>query len=286
MTGPAAGGLTLQQVTFRYPGADHDALTDISLSCAPGTITWLYGALGAGCSTALLVSYGLAPAFTGGTLTGSVHLLGTDVGVATGRAALRGRVAFVTAVPAVQLSGIAETVWEEVAFAPANLGWPIARIRAAVDAALDRLEVAHLAERHPAAVSGGELQRIVVASLLALAPDAWLLDEPGSALDSAGHDMLRDILREEARRGALVVIASEDADTMASLADRLVLLRDGRVAAVGAPRTLLAGPDLVSGIPGGTSAATLARAAEALAPCDLLAPPYPITVEDAVARWA
>lgn len=284
MTGPDAGGLTLQQVTFRYPGADHDALTDMSLSCAPGTITWLYGALGAGCSTALLVSYGLAPAFTGGTLTGSVHLLGTDV--ATGRAALRGRVAFVTAVPALQLSGIAETVWEEVAFAPANLGWPIARIRAAVDAALDRLEVAHLAGRHPAAVSGGELQRIVIASLLALAPDAWLLDEPGSALDSAGHGMMQDILREEARRGALVVIASEDPDAMASLADRLVLLRDGSVAAVGAPRTLLAGPDLVGGIPGGTSAAALARAAEALAPCDLLAPPYPITVEDAVARWA
>lgn len=284
MTGPDAGGLTLQQVTFRYPGADHDALTDMSLSCAPGTITWLYGALGAGCSTVLLVSYGLAPAFTGGTLTGSVHLLGTDV--ATGRAALRGRVAFVTAVPALQLSGIAETVWEEVAFAPANLGWPIARIRAAVDAALDRLEVAHLAGRHPAAVSGGELQRIVIASLLALAPDAWLLDEPGSALDSAGHGMMQDILREEARRGALVVIASEDPDAMASLADRLVLLRDGSVAAVGAPRTLLAGPDLVGGIPGGTSAAALARAAEALAPCDLLAPPYPITVEDAVARWA
>ena len=108
-------GLELEQVTFRYPGAARDALSDVSLVAERGKVTWLYGALGAGCSTALLVSFGFAPRFTGGTLRGRATLLGHDVSTDTGRAALRGKVAFVTAVPSLQLSGIAETVWEEVA---------------------------------------------------------------------------------------------------------------------------------------------------------------------------
>lgn len=278
-------GLELERVTFRYAGTERDVLSDVSLTAQRGTITWLYGALGAGCSTALMVSCGLAPRFTGGTLRGSVRLLGADVATDPARAELRGRVAFVTAVPSLQLSGIAETVWEEVAFAPANLGWAIGRIHDAVAESLARLGVAHLRDRHPAALSGGELQRVIIASLLTLAPEAWLLDEPGSALDAPGNALLREVLAAEARRGALVVIASEDADAMVRVADRLVLLRGGGIAADGVPHSLLAEADLVRTPPGGTAVSALAHAAAARAPGEPLAAPYPVTVEEALARW-
>lgn len=278
--------VSLDSVTFRYSGAERDALSDLTLKIGAGSITWFYGSPGAGCSTLLLVAAGLAPRFTGGTLTGQVQVLGADPHTDAGRAELRGRVAYVTATPALQLSGVGATVWEEVAFAPANLGWPIADIRVAADAALARLRVAELAGRDPATLSGGETQRVVLASMLALAPAVWLLDEPGTALDHEGRVLLGQLLRTEAERGAAVLAASEDADAMLGIADRLVMLDAGAVALDGTPASLLAGEEVWSRGPGSTSIAALARAAASWDPAARLRPPYPLTIEEGTARWS
>ena len=281
--------LRLDRVTLRYGDSDTaPALADVSLESDPCRITWLFGSLGAACSSLLLVSAGRAPRHTGGTLTGSVNALGADPHDAGARRALAGRIGYVTPTPGVQLSGVAATVWEEVAFAPANLGWPIARIRAEVSAALSRLGIGHLGSRNPAALSGGELQRVVIAAMLVLSPGLWLLDEPASALDRAGRGALAGVLRAEADRGAAVVIASEDAGAMAMLADRLIVLDRGRIALDGAPRDLLAGDALWQHAAGSTPIANLARRAAALCepPPASLAPPYPLTVDEGVARWS
>lgn len=270
--------LEFQKVTFSYPGAERPALNGCTLVARAGTVTWLTGALGAGTSTALLVAAGLAPRHTGGRRDGTVRALGHDPADPAAQRALAGRVALVLASPATQLSGIAETVWQEVAFAPANLGWPIARIRAAVDGALAALGIAHLAERDPATLSGGELQRTVLAAMHALAPDLWLLDEPASALDAEGRAALGRLLRAEAARGAVVVVASEDADGMAGIADRLVVFREGRAVREGAPDDLLRGEEIWEAGAGSTTIAELARAAG-------VPGSRPLTVEEGVARW-
>jgi energy-coupling factor transporter ATP-binding protein EcfA2 len=280
--------LRFDRVTLRYGASDTaPALAEVSLEIEGGRIAWLFGSLGAGCSSLLLAAAGLAPRHTGGILTGAVTALGADPHDAAGRLALAGRIGYVTATPGVQLSGVAATVWEEVAFAPANLGWPIERIRTAVSAALDRVAIGHLSARDPAALSGGELQRVVIAAMLALSPGLWLLDEPASALDRAGRAALTGVLRSEAERGAAVVIASEDADTMAALADRLIVLDQGRLALDGAPRDILAGDALWRYAGGSTSIANLARSAAALLEVvpGSLRPPYPLTVEEGLARW-
>lgn len=280
--------LRFDRVTLRYGASDTaPALAEVALEIEGGRITWLFGSLGAGCSSLLLAAAGLAPRHTGGILTGAVTALGADPHDAAGRLALAGRIGYVTATPGVQLSGVAATVWEEVAFAPANLGWPIERIRTAVSAALDRVAIGHLSARDPAALSGGELQRVVIAAMLALSPGLWLLDEPASALDRAGRAALTGVLRSEAERGAAVVIASEDADTMAALADRLIVLDQGRLALDGAPRDILAGDALWRYAGGSTSIANLARSAAALLEVvpGSLRPPYPLTVEEGLARW-
>lgn len=280
--------LTLDHLTFRYAGADVDALHDISLDVQAGAVTWLLGAPGAGCSTLLLVSAGLAPQHTGGTRSGRVVALGTDLSSTTNRAPLAGRIACVTASPLLQLSGVAATVWEEVAFAPANLGWDIERIRRATDAALGRLGVSALAARAPATLSGGELQRVVLASMLVFEPELWLLDEPAAALDRPGRGLLADMLRAEARRAAAIVVASEDADGMAHVADRLVVLEQGRIVLDGSPHTLLRGEATWAAGAGGTAVAALARrAADVAQPAPpLLLPPYPLDLSEAITRWA
>lgn len=229
-----------ESVSFTYPGSAEPALRDLTLAIEAGRVTWLFGSLDAGTSTALLVAAGFAPTLTGGHRAGTVEVLGYDPGAPKSRVALAGRVAYVSAQPHLQLSGLAETVWDEVAFAAANLAWPRDRIEREVPRALERMRVTHLAARVPSELSGGELQRVVIAAMLVLGPDLWLLDEPASALDPTARAAAYALFAEEAKRGATVLIASEDADGVLPIADRIVVLQNGAVALDGAPTETLA----------------------------------------------
>ena len=275
----------LDGVSFRYPTEERPAVSGLTLDLERGRITWIMGQLGAGCSTLLHVVAGLAPRLTGGTRGGTVLTLGVDPATVEGRRALAGRIGYVTASPHLQLSGLASTVAEEAAFGPANMAWPIERIRPAVADALATLGIAHLADRPPVALSGGELQRAVLASMLVLAPDLWLLDEPAAPLDGAGREVFTRLLRAEASRGATVVIASEEADLLCQVADRLLVLRGGRVVLDGPPAAILAGEPVWEAGAGSTAIAALAREARRIEP-GLFEPPYPLTVEEGVARWS
>lgn len=271
--------LEFREVDFTYPGGESPALRRCSLTAARGAITWLTGALGAGTSTALLVAAGLAPRHTAGVRRGAVLALDRDPADPEGHAALRGRVALVLASPATQLSGIAETVEQEVAFAPANLGRPRERIHAGVATALTALEIRHLAARDPSTLSGGEMQRVVIASMLVLEPELWLLDEPTSALDEAGRLLVHRLLRVEAARGAAVVIASEDADGLRGVADRLLVFDLGAPVVEGSPDAILRGDPIWAAGAASTPIAALAHAAGTPAP-------RPLSVEEGVALWS
>lgn len=273
----------LDGVSFTYPGTAEPALRDLSLTFESGQVTWLFGRLGAGASTLLLVSGGFAPALTGGTRQGSVRIDGADPGDLAGRAALAGRIAYVSAQPHLQLSGLAETVFAEVAFAPANLGWARERIEGAVPRALARVDAGHLADRVPGELSGGELQRVVLAAMLVLAPDVWLLDEPASALDPAARAGAYALIGEEARRGAAVVIATEDADGALDVADRIIVLERGRVAFDGIPAKVLASDaSWLQGV-GSTTVGELWRAAMERSPA-MARGGVPLSVAAATAR--
>jgi energy-coupling factor transporter ATP-binding protein EcfA2 len=271
--------LLFHGVGFTYPGSPVPALQGCSLRADAGSVTWLTGALGAGTSTALLAAAGLAPRHTGGERTGEVLTLGLDPALPSAGAALGGRMALVLPSPATQLSGIAETVAQEVAFAPANLGWPRARITTRVTDALAALNIAHLAARDPGTLSGGEMQRTVIAAMLVLEPELWLLDEPTSALDAAGRALVHDLMRSEAVRGAAVIVASEDADGLHSVADHLIVFADGHPVLDGPPQELLRGDQLWDAEAASTTIAGLSRLASGAAP-------HPLTVNEGVARWA
>jgi energy-coupling factor transport system ATP-binding protein len=129
-----------------------------------------------------------------------------------------------------------------------------------------RLEVTHLADRAPGELSGGETQRVLLAAMLAVSPAIWLLDEPFSALDHASRSLVGRLCIELAGEGATVLIACDDADVMAPLADRLVVFARGTVALDGHPAPLLANDAILSAGAGTTDAASLAAAASWSAP--------------------
>ncbi len=256
--------LALEQVTFQYPGSAAPALADLSLEVRAGEVVALIGAMGAGASTLLLVAGGLAPRVVGGELTGHVRC--------------DGRPALLLPTPWTQVSGMAFTVWDEAAFGPANLGWPRERISESVERALTRVDAAALRDRDPATLSGGELQRVILAGVLAMEPALLLLDEPTAELDPAGAELVWRLLRELANQGVAVLVATSDLDALPDAADRVVWLAHGSVHRSGAAREVLADPDLWQvDAPGSTAVAGVWRQAA------LPAPP-PLTVADAVAR--
>jgi energy-coupling factor transporter ATP-binding protein EcfA2 len=260
--------LLLERVSFWYPATDTPALTDVSLTVAAGEVVALVGTVGAGASTLLLVAADLAPRVVGGRIEGRVHVEAQGA-----HEAGRG---IVLPAPWAQLSGMAFTVWDEVAFGPANLGWPRGDIARHVDRALTRLEITALAARDPGTLSGGELQRVIIAGILAMDPGVLLLDEPAAELDPAGARLLWRLVRTLAADGTAVVVATSDLDAVPELADRVVWLEGGRAVKTGPP-TLLA-DDALCGAGVGTSVASVWRAAG-------LPGPYPLRVEDAVRRW-
>ena len=255
--------LELDRVSFWYPASDRPALRDVSLRVRRGEIVALVGNVGAGCSTLLGVAAGLAPRVTGGRLAGTVAFAGSGAGGG-------GRVLLLPA-PWTQLSGMGATVRDEVAFGPANLGWPLARIRGAAERAMAAAAVAHLAERDPLTLSGGELQRVMLAGVLAMEPALLLLDEPTAELDGDGAATLWALVREKAARGAAVMVATSDLDTVPDVAHRVVWLGGGSVRADAAPGVVFGDDAIWRDGPGGPAVAEVWRAAG-------LAPPWPVSL--------
>src|SRR3989442_285108 len=193
-----------------------------------------------------------------------------------GAADPRDRSGIVLPTPWTQVSGMAFSVWDEVAFGPANLGWPAHEISRQVDRALERLELVPLASRDPATLSGGELQRVIIAAILAMDPGLVLFDEPAAELDAEGARTLWRLIRVLAKEGKGILLATSALDALPEVADRVVWLEQGAVRAVGTPDLLAEAALCDAGL--GTSVATVWRDSE-------LPQPAPLTIFHPVKRW-
>ncbi|HEX6473796.1 MAG TPA: ABC transporter ATP-binding protein, partial [Candidatus Limnocylindria bacterium] len=221
--------LELESVGYRYAGAVRPSLRDVNLTLGEGEVVGLAGPSEAGKTTLCLVASGLAPRTVGGTLTGRLLLDGEDTAPLPIHQ-LAGRIGIAFANPHTQLSGVAETVYEEVAFGPMNLGLPRDDVIRRTDEALATLRIETLAPRHPARLSGGQQQLVAIAGLLALRPALLVLDEPTAQLDPAGSALVADALARLAAGGASILMAEQKTDLLAAICRRVVVLADGAVA--------------------------------------------------------
>ena len=212
----------LEGLSFAYPDASL-ALCDVSLEIGEGEVVALLGPSGSGKSTLLRALAGLVPHFHGGRFAGRVEVGGLDTRRAR-PADLAGTVATVFQDPEDQV--VMALVANEVAFGLENLGVPGCEILPRVDSALAHVGAAHLARRRTATLSGGELQRVCLASALAMQPRLLLLDEPTSQLDPDGAEAFLDAVTE---LGCAVVLSEHRVDRVLGLADRVLFVEEGRV---------------------------------------------------------
>jgi len=224
--------LELRGATYRYAGYARPAIHDIDLTLADGEIVGLVGANEAGKSTICLVASGLAPASIGGGLAGTLTIDGEPM---AGRPVhdLATRVVVGFQDPATQRSGIAATVFEEVALGPMNLGLPAAESIARTRDALALLRIGDLADRAPSRLSGGQGQLVAIASLLAMRSRHVILDEPTAQLDPEGTRLVAEALRALAATGTALLVAEQKTDLLDELCDRVAVVADGRIVADG-----------------------------------------------------
>jgi cobalt/nickel transport system ATP-binding protein len=231
----------LRDVICRYE--DVAALDGLSLSIPAGRRTALLGPNGSGKSTLLMLLDALVLPDDGELRFDGVAVSERSMRDEPALRDFRRRVGFVFQNPDVQLFN--PTVFDEVAFAPLQLGWTSSEVREAADRILRSMEIEHLASRPTYRLSMGEKKRVAIASLLVVDPDVILLDEPTAGLDPRSQSHVIDLLGGWKESGKTIVTATHDLDLVEDVADHCIVLDRGRLAAEGPPAAVLDDLDLL-----------------------------------------
>ena len=276
--GDVTAAIEVRDLVYSYRGCEETpALRGVSFNVEEGTFLVVTGRTGAGKSTLCLALNGLIPQSFGGRMEGSVRVAGLDSAQAD-IASLARTVGIVQQNPESQITGL--TVAEDVEFGLENLALSIDEIRTRAAAALATVGLSDLSERSPWQLSGGQKQRLAIAAALAFQPRILVLDNPTAELDPVGRaDVLRTIARLNREQGITIVLVTQELHEAIPYADRLIVLDEGRVAADGAPASVLQEPARLRRL--GVKLPDLIGIASALEACGRWAGPMPLTQDAA-----
>ena len=231
--------LKIDRLSFRYPDSPKKAVDGFDLSVGEGEIVVLAGQSGCGKSTLLRAVNGLIPHMYSGDYSGSVTVGGASVKDSEMKD-LAQKVGFLFQNPENQIFMF--TVERDVAFGLENLGVPRTEMRSRVDEAMKLLDITDLALRAPHELSDGQKQRVALAGVLAMKPRLVILDEPTSLLDpKTAEELVALVARLRKELGTTFVIVEHRLDLLVKMADRLVVMNEGRKALEGTPRDVLFG---------------------------------------------
>lgn len=223
-------------VSYNYSGSEEKALKNINLEIKKGEFVGIIGPNAAGKSTLCRAASGLIPHSFTGELSGDIYV--KEINIKEKKPAqLAQYVGHVFADPEAQLSQM--TVWEEIAFGPANLGVPKDEILSRIETVLDLLNIKKMRDRSPFTLSGGEQQRVAIASVLAMQPNILILDEPTSNLDPRGTSEVFDAVKSLNREHNLTVVMVEhEVELLAQYATRIIFMNQGQIVLDGPPREI------------------------------------------------
>jgi len=230
-----AHAVALEAVSFTYTDGERPALSRVRFEVAAGEMVGVMGASGAGKSTLAKCLNRIVPEFEGGAFAGVVRIGGRSLDGAR-VCEVAPRVGMVFQDFEAQL--FSTNVAHEVAFAMEQVGMEREEMVRRIRPALEAVGLAGFEHRDPTSLSGGEKQRLAIASVLALRPAVIVLDEPTTDLDPEGKAEVFALIRALREQGLSLIVIEHEAEVLRS-ADRLVLLREGEIIAEGAPHDLM-----------------------------------------------
>jgi energy-coupling factor transport system ATP-binding protein len=219
--------IDIRELSVHYPDREEAALTSVSERIGEGDVVAIAGPSGCGKTTLCRALSGFVPTMIPATVAGEIRLGGESIrGMMT--ETLATRIGLVQQDPDAQICTL--NVWQEVAFGPENLCLSADEVHARVERSLDALGIAHLRQRTTTTLSGGEKQRLAIASILAMEPKVLLFDEPTANLDPRGiHALFVTLLDLIRGKGRTLVVIEHRIDALRALAPRLILLDRGRL---------------------------------------------------------
>lgn len=242
----AKAKIELRNVNFTYQPTTplaYQALRNINLKIADGAFTVLVGQTGSGKST--LVN--LIDALTLPT-SGQVIVNGRLINNQTSKREqelFRQKIGFVFQFPERQL--FAQTVREDLAFGPQNLGWSQEKINKSIRKALETVQLSPaILEQSPFSLSGGQKRRVAIAGVLTMNPEVLILDEPAVGLDSLAVHRLLNIIKELNQRGVTIIMITHYLEMVTSLVTQIIALHDGQITFDGNPQEFFGSQQLLN----------------------------------------
>jgi len=229
--------IEINALSFAYPSGV-PVLHEVSLRIEPGETVALVGQNGAGKTTLVKHLNGLLQPNTGTVRVGDWDTRAQTV------ARLAARVGYVFQNPDDQL--FQRTLRDEVMFGPKNLGWPMDRVRAQTEAALEQVGLLAEADRHPYDLSPGQRKRVALAAVLAMDPPILVLDEPTTGQDYAHVEAIGRMVGDWRAQGKTVITVTHDLDFCAEYFERVIVMGAGRILLDGPGRTVLAQAEILA----------------------------------------
>ncbi len=232
-----------EHLKYRYPNTKKLALDDLNFEIEKGSFIGIAGKNGAGKSTLCQAFSGLVPQFFKGAYGGTI-MIGDQEASKTPVSRLCRTVGLVFQNPFNQLSGAKETVFEEIAFGLQNFGVQKEEMIQRVNEALELLDISAYRDRNPFDLSGGQMQRVALAGILAMKPEVIILDEPTSQLDPAGSEEVFASVDKLAKSGITIIMVEQKLEKLAEYCDKILLLHEGKQIAFDTPDRIFSRDDL------------------------------------------
>lgn len=236
--------IELENVTYRYPLDAEATIKNIDLSIEEGKVYGLIGSNQSGKTTLCNIMRGFIPAMFLGELKGTVTYKGKSI-QEYNIGALAAEIGYSSQNPFTQISGVKDTVEEELAYGMENIGLSVEVMGKKVQELLALFKLEELKEKNPFELSGGQKQRVALASIVALDPDVILLDEPTSQLDPQSTEEVFEIIAKLKKQGKTIVVIEHKVDLLAEYCDEIILLEEGQVIKHGTAHQVLSDPDIL-----------------------------------------
>ena len=222
------GYFKIENVNYKYPLEEKQALKNINIEIKKGEFWAIIGKNGSGKTTFCNMLRRFVPDFYKGELTGKIMLEDKELKDYSQKELVQ-KIGFVFQNPFTQISGVKDTVFEEIAYGLENLGLEKEEIISKVEKILKLLEIEKLRDRNPYDLSGGQKQRVALASIIAMNPDILVIDEPTSQLDPKGTEDIFKIINLMANEGKTIILVEHKLELIAEYAQNILVLDEGEI---------------------------------------------------------
>ena len=222
------GYFKIENVNYKYPLEEKQALKNINIEIKKGEFWAVIGKNGSGKTTFCNMLRRFVPDFYKGELTGKIMLEDKELKDYSQKELVQ-KIGLVFQNPFTQISGVKDTVFEEIAYGLENLGLDKEEIISRVEKILKLLEIEKLRDRNPYDLSGGQKQRVALASIIAMNPDILVIDEPTSQLDPKGTEDIFKIINLMANEGKTIILVEHKLELIAEYAQNILVLDEGEI---------------------------------------------------------